>query len=179
MPAASFRPTNNQRYVQNDPGFTLGGPGPVSPLQWAKRNVLFRRLQRNAVDYPSDSLQLTPTAAERAGNFSQAKTSGGNVMIYDPLTTTVGPNGSIIRQPFAGNVIPASRIDPVAANIVSYYPSPNGSFQGGAYNYDVNASNYQQIFQGLIRVDHNFGDNDKFFARYGRYNPNNHRGDRD
>ena len=30
-----------------------------------------------------------------------------------------------MRTPFPGNIIPANRIDPVAKNIVKYYPLPN------------------------------------------------------
>jgi hypothetical protein len=60
----------------------------------------------------------------------------------------------------------------VAAQIVKFYPLPTGSYQGGAYNFQVSATKYQQAWQGLVRVDHNFGDSDRFFARYGRYNPN-------
>ena len=168
-----FQGQNNQRYVQNDPGFTLGGPIVLPGYNGRNKTFFFADYNETLSTTPSDSLQVTPTAAERAGNFSQTQTGSGNVSIYDPLTTTVDSKGNITRQPFAGNIIPASRIDPVAAQIASYYPNPNGSFQGGAYNYQVNASNYNQIAQGLIRVDHNFGDNDKIFARYGRYNPNN------
>ena len=41
-------------------------------------------------------------------------------VIYDPATT-VGRD----RQPFAGNVIPAYRFDPVARAALNYYPLPN------------------------------------------------------
>ncbi len=168
-----FQAENNQRYIQNDPGFTLGGPVLFPGYNGRNKTFFFADYNETLSTTPSDSLQLTPTAAERAGNFSQTQTGGANVVIYDPLTTTVDASGNITRQPFAGNIIPASRIDPVATRIAAYYPNPNGSFQGGAYNYQVNASNYNQIAQGLIRIDQNFGDNDKIFARYGRYNPNN------
>jgi hypothetical protein len=60
----------------------------------------------------------------------------------------------------------------VAAQIVKFFPEPNGSFVGGAANYPVNSTVYQQTWQGLIRIDQNFGDTDKFFVRYGRYHPN-------
>lgn len=47
----------------------------------------------------------------RTGNFSEL-----NRVIYDPQT----------GQPFAGNVIPANRIDTVARNILTQlYPEPN------------------------------------------------------
>src|SRR5882724_10421986 len=70
----------------------------------------------------------SPTAAQRAGDFSGLKTSAGAlIQIFDPTTTVPDPAsaGNFIRTPFANNVIPASRINPVGANILKYYPQPN------------------------------------------------------
>lgn len=164
-----FQANNNQRYIQNEPGFTLGGPVILPHYNGRNKTFFFADYNETLALTPSDNLLLTPTAAERGGDFSQ--TNGGSVAIYDPATTTVDANGNITRTPFPGNVIPSNRIDPVGAKIATYFPNPNGSFQGGAYNYDVSASNYNQIGQGLIRIDQDLGDNDKIFARYGRYSP--------
>ena len=165
-----FQASNDQRYVENDPGFTLGGPVLLPGYNGRNKIFFFASFNVTETAQPVSDLYLTPTAAELGGNFSQ--TNGGGATIYDPQTTTVDANGNILRQPFSGNLIPSSRIDPVAAQIVKFYPSPNGNFQGGAYNYQVTTSSYQQTSQGLIRIDQNFGDNDRIFARYGRYNPN-------
>src|SRR5205085_12304551 len=55
----------------------------------------------------STLLAGVPTADEIAGKFS--------TVVRDPLTNT----------PFAGNVIPPSRQDPVGAAIAKLYPEPN------------------------------------------------------
>ena len=68
------------------------------------------RQRQGAVDRYS-----VPTAAIRSGDFSAYRT-----VIYDPLTGNPDGTG---RQPFAGNKIPASRIDPIAQKIQSYYPA--------------------------------------------------------
>lgn len=60
--------------------------------------------------------------------------------IYDPLTatacrSTVNPTGPVcsdsqglfVRTQFPGNVIPASRMSPIAREIIKYYPLPNAS----------------------------------------------------
>jgi len=164
-----FQANNNSKYVENEPGFTFSGPVIVPGYNGRNKTFFFADYNYTYTAEPSSTLQLVPTALERGGNFSQS--NGGTVAIYDPNTTSVDASGNVTRQPFAGNTIPASRIDPVAAKILAYYPNANGVFQGGAYNYQVTASSYDQIQQGLIRIDQNFGDNDKFFARYGRYNP--------
>src|SRR6266853_2560958 len=70
----------------------------------------------------------SPTDAQRVGDFSGLKTSAGAlIQIFDPTTTVPDPAsaGNFIRTPFANNVIPASRINPVGANILKYYPKPN------------------------------------------------------
>jgi hypothetical protein len=62
-----------------------------------------------------------PTAAARGGDFT------GQGPIYDPATTERNPAGSgYVRRLFPGNRIPASRIDPVASNMLGVaYPLPN------------------------------------------------------
>ena len=82
-----------------------------------------------------------PSALERTGNFSQS-TSNGPVSIYDP-------NG---RTPFAGNIIPAARINPAATALLALFPLPN---QPGSV----------QHFQNLSSVPSN---SDSFSLRMGR-----------
>ena len=68
-----------------------------------------------------------PRAEQMKGDFSQLR-NGANqlVTIYDPLTTRLGADGKTYeRTAFAGNVIPASRINPIAAQVASFYPAPN------------------------------------------------------
>ncbi len=67
-----------------------------------------------------------PTELERTGDFSQTLTEDGDLrMIYDPYTTVTAPDGTVTRTPFPGNVIPPSRIDPVAAKYSAALWKPN------------------------------------------------------
>jgi hypothetical protein len=50
--------------------------------------------------------------------------------IFDPTSAGVGGT----RTQFPGNVIPGSRIDPVAAKILSFYPLPNAGAPGAITN---------------------------------------------
>jgi trimeric autotransporter adhesin len=71
---------------------------------------------------------LVPTTDERAGNFSQALNAVANtpVTIYDPLS----------GSPFAGNVIPSTRLNSAALALLNFYPLPN--FTGSSrYNYQA------------------------------------------
>ena len=74
---------------------------------------------------PTPPPALMPTALERAGDFSPSRDAQGRpVVIRDPLT----------GQPFPGTVIPADRITPQAASLLSYYPLPNID-EAGRYNF--------------------------------------------
>ncbi len=92
---------------------------------------------------------VVPTALERAGNFSASK-----VKPTDPT------NGN---APFPGGIIPASRLDPTAMNILNkYIPAanlPNNIWQGSVpspYNTD----------EALIKIDHSFTDRNLLTGSY-------------
>ena len=55
-----------------------------------------------------------PTAAERAGDFSQAVVGSTPVTIYDPLS----------GSPFPTNVIPTARFNSASAGLLQYFPNP-------------------------------------------------------
>lgn len=128
------------RYRDNNWGYAAGGPV-IIPKLYNGRNRTFwfsnyehdKRNQENVNGFTT----LSPVAY-RSGDFSQmlnpafsGQAQSGTVVgtdalgrpvvfgsIYDPKTTANGPNGSVIRNVFAGNMIPTSRIDPVAAAIL-------------------------------------------------------------
>lgn len=109
------------------------------------------------------SIQTLPDAAQRAGDFSRVVDAAGRVIpLFDPATTQ-----NRVRQPFAGNVIPASRIDPVARAAAEFYPQPNR--QGtltGANNFGANTRPTfdRDIF--VARVDHQLTAKDQITGRY-------------
>jgi len=97
----------------------------------------------------SAATNIVLTAAQRAGDFSATRTA-----IIDPL------GGS----PFAGNIVPQSRLDPVSVNLVNrYLPLPNSS---GVTNYAGVTQGRLTTDQGLARVDQYFGPRDQVFAHY-------------
>jgi hypothetical protein len=164
---------STQKYVQNDPGGTFGGPVRV-PKVYNGRDKTFFFADFNVTLASNGNLynMLTPTTLEKSGDFSQTLSGGKPVTIYDPATTVVGSDGkSFTRTPFAGNRIPTNRIDSSAAQIIKFYPDPNGSYAGGL-NYLVQPPVGRETWQWLTRIDHNFSSNDKIFGRIGGYNPN-------
>ncbi|MGH7487857.1 MAG: TonB-dependent receptor plug domain-containing protein, partial [bacterium] len=166
-----FQPGSTTKYVQNDPGGTFSGPVLI-PKLYNGKNKTFFFADFNVTLSSQGSLynQIVPTDLEKSGDFSQSLVNGQVQPIYDPATATKNADGTYSRTQFPGNVIPANRIDAVAAQIVKFYPASNGSFGGN--NYSVHPPSIQQVWQTITRLDHNFSDNDKAFFRFGRYNPN-------
>jgi hypothetical protein len=89
--------------------------------------------------------------------------------IYDPLTGR-NVNGNWVRDIFPGNVIPANRFDPTGAKIVNLYPAANISTPGSVpwqNDYFNNNDITEYFFANFVaRVDHNFGNKERIYARY-------------
>jgi hypothetical protein len=168
-----FQPAQSSvKYVQNDPGGTFGGPVRLPFYNGKNKTFFFTDFNVTLSSTGSSYSALVPTDLERAGNFSQTQAGGGLASIYDPATVHLGSDGKTqVRNQFPGNIIPASRIDPVAKQMLTFYPESNGSFGGGS-NYFVTPSKIRQTWQWLTRFDQNFSDTDKGFFRMGQYQPN-------
>ncbi len=126
MPRSSFR--------FHQFGVSLGGP--------IKKDKTFFFFSYEVVRWIQNitTVMTLPTTTQRAGDFSQTFDAQGNVIpIFDPFTTRPDPAnpGNYIRDPFLGNKIPASEINPVAAAVLNYLPLPNrpGLPEIGANNY--------------------------------------------
>jgi hypothetical protein len=137
------------------------------PIRKNKTFFLFSLEDLRSNQFQSTTTTTVPSLLQRQGDFSQTLTSAGKlIQIYNPFSV---PSGSgLNRTPFAGNVIPASLINPVAANIENYFPSPNtaGTALTGANNY-YNAGAHLSITNSWdIKIDHNITDAQRFFARF-------------
>lgn len=96
-------------------------------------------------------LANVPTTAEINGDFSSSST-----VVRDPLT----------NAPFAGNVIPTDRLDPVGTAIAELYPAPNvAGARSRNNNFRANQSitNPTNVF--VTRIDHTFSDRDRIYGR--------------
>ncbi len=109
-----------------------------------------------------------PTVLERSGDFSQTFDAQGRLIrIHDPATT-ITQNGHTTRLPFAGNRIPQNRMDPVALNLLQFYPLPNRAPDNitGANNFRSNYVTALTRNNYLVKIDHNLGSKDKLSGRY-------------
>jgi hypothetical protein len=147
-------------------GGTLGGP--------IRRNQLFffgsyegyiSRLEQFAFfNVPSEAL--------RRGDFSGAFNTNGTLQrIYDPFTGDMSTG--LGRQQFAGNVIPDSRIHPIARRLLALYPMPNveGTGAGGfTGNYRTTRPNSTDRHNYDLKVNWNRTGAHQLWGKYSHMN---------
>lgn len=141
-----FNGTSKPPLRQNQFGATLGGP--------LRRDKTFFFANAEAL---RERRSITgtfslPPAAVRNGNFA------GLAPIFDPLSD------SLRRQPFSGNQVPLTRLDPIARAFLEKVPIPNGA--GNVQNFSATPVQPNDNTQFTTRADHNFGPKDTLLARY-------------
>ena len=186
MDAHSFNDMGGTKHlVQNNFGGSLGGP--ISRKKYTFFFLNYEGLRHVQADTMTETV---PTSDEVAGDFSMS-----GVTIYDPATTQTNPNYNptlpvsaqnpqFTRQPFPNNVIPKSRMNPVAVAMLTQYapvPSIMMASMGGttmmgqptvvgsgndSNNYLDVRNEVHDTDQGTVRVDHQWRASDTAFIRY-------------
>jgi hypothetical protein len=146
----------------NQYGFSAGGPIYI-PKLYDGRNKLFFFMTYEGIrqSEPEPTFSTVATDAQKRGDFSALAATG--ITIYDPNTGVLN-NGIVTRQPFAGNIIPTSRLSAVGRNILSFVPSPNavGTARGENNRFD-NAVRSDVFSSWMGRMDWNISDRHKAF----------------
>ncbi len=143
--ARNFFAATKAPFSSNQFGGTFGGP--------LRRNkaFFFGDYQRLRQDQGRTVVATVPTAEMRRGDLTAFSTP-----IFDPLT----------RQPFAGNIIPGDRINPITRQVADIWPLPNRS--GLVDNYVENNVIEQEQDAFDIRADVNLAQWGSLFGRYSR-----------
>jgi hypothetical protein len=162
------RPVTNY----NQYGLSSGGPVIIPKVYNGKNKVFwFLAIEKmhdaeptNAAIAGGSTDTTVPTVAERTGDFSAllaiAKT-GSSYQLYDPASgaltgTTIG------RTPFVNNIIPASRLSPIALNYMKLYPLPNlPGAANGENNYGISVPYTDGYDNEIGRLDFNISDKNK------------------
>jgi hypothetical protein len=174
-------------YLSNQFGFTAGGPALDTKTFW------FADYEGSLIKQARTWVRTVPTDLQRSSGFTnysdlitlQSGTVGTDILgrpfargtVFDPATTRqlqagqvdpltglVATRAGYVRDAFAGNRIPAGRLNAAALKLMQLYPAPNQP--GLNNNYVVNRTNADDTHAFDIRVDHNFSSDDRFFARY-------------
>ncbi|MBI1762510.1 MAG: TonB-dependent receptor [Acidobacteria bacterium] len=139
--------------IKNQFGGTFGGPIIKNrTFFFGDYQGQYQRIGRPSV------VQTVPTEAFRNGDFSALPAAS---IIWDPASNA----NPTLRTAFDGNKIPASRISPVALNILKFLPLPN--LPGFANNYLPPALPFSlNTYAFDTRIDHQFSDRTTFFGKY-------------
>jgi len=152
--ARSFFQPSVGHLAYNYIGGAIGGPIKKNKIFFFGDYLTVRDHEGNT------NLVTVPPNQWRGGNLSTAST-----IIYDPLTGN--PLDGTGRTPFAGNIIPAYRINSISAAILGLIPSTN-------QNYNI-ASPTNNYFAALpytkttdsfdVKIDDNLTDKDRLTGR--------------
>jgi len=158
--AKNFFEQEKGKFNQNQFGGSLGGP------IIGGRTFFFADYQGFTILQAQPVLSTVPTARMRQGDFSESFPGAPARAIYDPATQTVDPTtGQLVRQPFPNNLIPTSRIDPVALQLLRLYPEPTFTDRISGNHLGNPVKDFKQHYVNG-RVDHNFSNADAIFARF-------------
>jgi hypothetical protein len=147
----SARPKKSP-FKWNDFGYELDGPVRIPKLFNGKDKLFFmsnyEALRRRQTSQATFSV---PTAKMFAGDFSELLPG---TMIYDPTT----------QQPFAGNIIPTKRLDPISLKLLNYYNS--ATLPGLTNNYVQNNSAPLNRDGFVLRLDFIESSKSQWAGRY-------------
>ena len=151
--AASVDPLKRNQY-----GGTIGGPVVLPHYNGRDKTFFFFGYQGTQIrDITGGLHTFVPTAANLQGDFSNALTVNPN----NPLGKATVIKDPVTGQPFPGNLIPVSRMDPASLAFTKYYPV--GAGNGIVfYSKPVNESFNEEI----VRVDHSFSEKDRLMGHY-------------
>ena len=104
--------------------------------------------------------------------FDPSTTRPVDCGVPDPVTGLTAPCSGMptgtqlgyVREPFAGNMIPANRLDANAIKLLNLYPAPNNSQLFNNFASNPISSNDPNQFD--VRVDHTFSEKDTIFGRF-------------
>jgi hypothetical protein len=164
-----FAPVVNGRKVSPELRYNVFGATTGGPIRKDK-TFFFAAYEGQRLHTASNMILTVPTLVQRHGDFSKTLSATGKLIpIYDPATTQL-VNGAYTRQPFPGNIIPPSELDPVGLAMVAYYPLPNQApgNAAGANNFSGNPLTVTPADFYMAKVDHNFSSNDRLTGRYMR-----------
>ena len=144
-PASAAKPP----FKRNQYGFSIGGPV-VIPKLYNGRNktFFFTDYEGTRIRETATIISTLPTTRMRSGNFSE-------------LTRRINDPAS--GQPFPNNEIPASRLDPLSANLIKLYPNTQSAAL--ANNYTALSPRWQDVDKWDVRIDQSVRSNDTFFWR--------------
>jgi hypothetical protein len=152
-------------YRYNYYGWDFGGPvylprfGEGGPSLWSGKEKMFFFISQEYYNQlvPAGATNIrVPTAAERAGNFSNSIDGSGNrIFIKDPLlsgTCTAALQAANAAPCFPNGIIPANRLYAPGLATLNVAPLPN-SAGSNVFNYTSQLPNSSPRRETILRMD--------------------------
>ena len=155
LDARSFFAAQPEDLKRNQFGFAAGGP------LWRNRLWFHGFYERLREISAFSTAGYTPTQAMFDGDLA-----GTDRIIYDPASYDARLG---TRQPFADNVVPSSRINPVATNLLHFY-LPGSSLSSIPSNLQGSPRDTLDDDQGGLRLDAAANEHHQLFAQLFRQN---------
>jgi hypothetical protein len=156
----------------NQYGGAAGGPVWIPKIyDGHNRSFFFVNYEAYRHKFWGDNYATVPPMDQRGGDFSNLRDARGTLIpIFDPATTQVNPSGSgYVRQPFAGNLVPKNRFDPVTVKMLEFPAVPNATptnvFQN-TNNLFFRSSGGTESYQTAVRFDQRITDRNTMYVRY-------------
>ena len=156
-------------FSANTYGFALGGPVWFPKLYDGRNKTFwFTSFEGAREGNGQDNTLSVPTAKMRTGDFSEVPQT-----LYDPYSVAT-VNGTPTRTPFAGNIIPANRQDPVSQKMMPFWPTPNrpspNAAQPWVQNYGFSGKWPRNYDMFVAKFDHRFNNSWNTFFRMNKGN---------
>jgi hypothetical protein len=144
------QPAAKPSYLQNRFSASIGGPLKIPKIYSSNNTAYTVTYNGSHASSPYDVFSTVPTLAERLGDFSQTLVRNGSgagtpVQIFDPQTHSAFPSA----------IIPSSMINPAAAGLLAFIPTPN--LPGDVQNFHYVTAVTNNSDDVNIRLNHTFG----------------------
>ncbi len=159
---------------------SIGGPIRIPKLYDGRnRTFVFFNWDNFITHNQGSGYTTAPTLAMRNGDFSAVAASAPKSLgtepdgtpiaqyeIFDPASNYVY-NGQVLRTPFPGNIIPQSRIDPVALKVQALIPTPTNT--GLVNNLIIADPLLTHVFVPSLKLDHTINDKTRMSIYWGEW----------
>ena len=155
-------------YRFNQYGFDIGGPVFIPKHFNADRSKLFFFWGEEWIKrrYTDTNTGTVPSLAMRNGDFSELLSASnpffGKVRVINDPTNA--------NAPFAGNIIPLSRISPNGQALLNVFPTPVPGFQQGTSNWIGSKSTHSDFRKDTYKFDYLINEKQHLSVRLG-YDP--------
>jgi len=151
-------------YQRHQFGGVIGGPIRKN------KTFFFATFEYTRSKSPQSQNFSVPTTQQRGGDFSNTFASANNpITIYNPFDTYKDSSGVLKRNPFPGNRIPVSLMDPVALKTLNYVPKANTLPTNSVTNINnwfSQGIDLGKTYQMDYKVDHSIRDNLRATGRW-------------